>query len=264
MPFPESPRVIFQKNPLVEVICQLRFPPILEIGTRDPADFQNAIRSEYPLYAKEEDAPSFPKEIAALIAKLGSPNGVTHRFRTEDEKRTVSLTPNFVAVSETEYERWENFRETVKRAKAALEDTYHPAFYSRIGLRYRDVIDRSDLGLRDQPWHELVNKQLLGALGAPEVQNQVQQIRTHAVLKIDEVTEGFVRLQHGLGPTDEERHGDVYTIDADFYSAGKIGGGDILGILDRFRKVGGDLFRWAITPRLKAALEPRELEEGAG
>ena len=44
MPFPVTKRIIYKKNPLVEVICQLRFPPILSIDTEIPARFQGAIK----------------------------------------------------------------------------------------------------------------------------------------------------------------------------------------------------------------------------
>ena len=54
MPFPESERVVFRRNTLAEVICQLRFPPILEIAAKDPAAFQEQIRAEYPLYQRNQ------------------------------------------------------------------------------------------------------------------------------------------------------------------------------------------------------------------
>jgi hypothetical protein len=49
MPFPAAERVTFQKNPLNEVICQLRFPPILKIDHHEPGRmsmvFRSALRS---------------------------------------------------------------------------------------------------------------------------------------------------------------------------------------------------------------------------
>jgi uncharacterized protein (TIGR04255 family) len=47
MTFPEdSPRVIYGRNPLEQVICQIRFPTILKIDTELPAAFQEQIRSD--------------------------------------------------------------------------------------------------------------------------------------------------------------------------------------------------------------------------
>ena len=49
MPFPDAKRIIFRKNPLTEVVCQLRFPPILKIDAEVPANFQEAIRTEFEI-----------------------------------------------------------------------------------------------------------------------------------------------------------------------------------------------------------------------
>ena len=46
--FSNEPRFIYSSNQLGEVICQLRFPDILSIETKLPADFQDAIRAEFP------------------------------------------------------------------------------------------------------------------------------------------------------------------------------------------------------------------------
>jgi uncharacterized protein (TIGR04255 family) len=48
MKFPASQRVKHIRNPLMEVICQVRFPKILRIDAEVPVNFQEEIRSEYP------------------------------------------------------------------------------------------------------------------------------------------------------------------------------------------------------------------------
>ena len=50
MAFPEAPRVLYELNPLHEVICQLRFPPVLRIETEVPSGFQERIRASFPYY----------------------------------------------------------------------------------------------------------------------------------------------------------------------------------------------------------------------
>ena len=39
----QNKRVKYQEAPLVEVICQLRFPTILSINANEPVEFQEAI-----------------------------------------------------------------------------------------------------------------------------------------------------------------------------------------------------------------------------
>ena len=50
--FLDASHVQYRKPQLVEVICQLRFPAILSIGAKDPVDFQERIRREYPRYTR--------------------------------------------------------------------------------------------------------------------------------------------------------------------------------------------------------------------
>ena len=48
MLFSDHPRTHYRNAPAHEVICQLRFPSILTINRVEPADFQEAIRAEFP------------------------------------------------------------------------------------------------------------------------------------------------------------------------------------------------------------------------
>lgn len=50
MPFPQTERVQYKKSPLIEVISQLRFPPVLKIDSVSPANFQDEIRSDFPYF----------------------------------------------------------------------------------------------------------------------------------------------------------------------------------------------------------------------
>ena len=56
MLFSDRPRTHYEKPLAHEVICQLRFPSILTINSVEPADFQEAIRPEFPPYARRQDA----------------------------------------------------------------------------------------------------------------------------------------------------------------------------------------------------------------
>lgn len=261
MTFPQSPRVVFDRNPLAEVICQLKFPTILEIGAERPARFQNEIREVYPLY--EVGQPSLPKELAEIFTKLPIPqpaDGVTYKFLSESGDQLISLSPEFVAFTDKKYVRWERFSKEVERAKEALEGIYKPAFYTRIGLRYRDVIDKEALGLGEEPWEQLLWRPLTGLLSARDgIGAHVREIRTEAFIKIDEVDDGFATVRHGLGRTASGNR-EVYVIDMDFYTTERTLSEHVLGILQTFNRLNGNFFRWVITDKLRDALGPRELQ----
>ena len=262
MPFPESKRVVYRNNPLVEVICQLRFPTILQISATDPAGFQDRIRDGYPLYDRPQERQAFPKEIADILAHLPiprSPEDITHKFLVDDSSRSISLTPEFLAIAENNYLRWENFSREVMRAMEALEEEYHPAFYSRIGLRYVDVIDKVGLGLQNESWESLVNPAVVGILAERDLCESVRDIQGRALIELGEdvVAGAFANLRYGLTKLDAGR--EAYRFDVDLFTTERSTEADVARILDRFNQLAGHLFRWAITSKLEEALGPMEI-----
>ena len=55
MLFADNTRYSYVNSPLIETICQLRFPTILSIGSTEPAQFQEAIRGDFPKYAARQE-----------------------------------------------------------------------------------------------------------------------------------------------------------------------------------------------------------------
>ena len=111
MVYSDSPRVHYNKPQLAEVICQLRFPTILSIGAKEPADFQDAIRAMFPRYAARQEQPA--PRIAAMgtpSAKLETPAPITnYNFVSADGKWKLNLTNNFISLSTVAYPGWEEF-----------------------------------------------------------------------------------------------------------------------------------------------------------
>ncbi len=265
MPFPDSKRVVYGENPLTEVICQLRFPPILDISTVDPAEFQGHVRRLFPLYKKAGPGLSVglpaevPEQVQNIVTQFvqGGDVDTRHKFLTDDELRAITLTRDFVAVTDRRYVTWEKFKGDIELARNALEKVYEPAFYSRVGLRYKDVIDRSQLGLEEEPWDALLSEELIGSLLAAEnLRDRVRRVQTVAQISVDEVVGGYVILRHGLLDQTQDGEAQTYTIDADFYSEEREATKDVTASLDLFNGLAGRLFRWAIKDRLHEALRP--------
>lgn len=261
--FPKAERVLYGKNPLVEVVCQFRFPTILRIREGKLAGFQDIVRKDYPVYSAHE--PSFgvpsqiPKEFAAIIDQMNIPTPpefIVHRFSTKDSQRFISLREEFMALAETKYERWESFKGEIIKAESALRKVYEPAFYSRVGLRYRDIISRQKLELNGIEWQELLQKHIIAELGDEKVADAIRRIQTRVIMEIPDMPNGQITLNHGLiipNGGDEES----YLIDADFSVERKEGVDEPFKILDEFNRMAGGLFRWAIRERLHKAMQPR-------
>jgi uncharacterized protein (TIGR04255 family) len=256
MTFPKSDRVVYAVDTLDQVICQLRFPPILAIGSEPPSAFQERVRHEYPLYERTESIPAAP-EIANLLAQLPvkPPQTVSHQFSTADAARTITLTAEFLAVTETRYDEWPAFRPVLQFAQTALEEIYRPAFYTRVGLRYQDVIDQRALEIA-RPWADLLRASFAGLLGT-EFRDAVRELGEIVLLQLDGAEGAYVRLNHGLAQKADDGH-VVYLIDADYYREAQHEGSDVLALLDYFREEAGNLFRWAISDELRDALGQRD------
>lgn len=256
MTFPDLPRVVYRRNPLDEVLCQLRFPTILRIES-DLAPFQERVRSQYPLY--EEEAGPFaqlPPEIAQMLkGNFPGPAGV-RRFLSPDRLWTLAITREFLALSTRRYARWEEFRERLQHALGALLEIYGPAFFSRVGLRYRNVIRRPDIGVAQLPWDRLLRSYITAELSTP-ISEQVREAAHVLLLELDDGI-GKLLFRHGL-LKEEGRQDLAYSLDGDFYTDERTEIPDALERLDQFNREARRLFRWCITDDLHERLEPQRI-----
>jgi uncharacterized protein (TIGR04255 family) len=260
MTFPESPRIVYAADTLVEVACQLNFPPVLAIGTETPVALQERVRAVYPLYETVQPFGGAPPQLAALIERL--PNAPTqslqHRFSTADERSSITLGPQLLAITTSNYDEWPVFLQSIEAARAAVEDIYGPAFYTRVGLRYQDVIDPKAIGL-DATWADLLSPTILGFFGAaePEIRDAVRESGANVRLQLDGATDAMVHINHGLAQKDDNQD-RVYLIDADYFTDHRREAGEINELLGYFNTEAGRLFRWAITDTLRDALGRRD------
>lgn len=263
MPFPETKRVIYKRNPLDEVICQLRFPPILKIDAEVPAQFQEQVRRVFPSYSeKAEFKLRFSSELegppAEILGKmLGASDTKNHEFLSDDGEWKINLTRTFAALSTRRYQRWEEFSHMLALPVAALLDAYSPEHFTRIGLRYVNIIQRSKLEMPDRRWADLIKPHILGILAAPEVDGSVRNFESKFEVGLSD-GESAVRIRTSfVQPAD---NGEIrYKIDNDFFTSKKVEVGGMTDKLEFLNSRSGRLFRWAITDDLHRAMEPDEV-----
>ena len=259
MPFPTTDRVSYIHNPLSQVVCQLRFPGILKIEATLPVDFQESIRHEFPIFQERQRQPSaqVPTELEnALPPELRSllPRGSGYDFISADTEWQITLTRDFLSLRTSAYNRWEEFASRIKGPLTSLKQVYEPAFFTRIGLQYENLIRRSELDLPELAWSELIQPHLAGILSdsniGPEVEicTQVTTVRLKGNL-------GQVRIQHGLVMIEETKEA-AYLIDSDFFTDQRTEVGDETAILEHYHQKAGHLFRWCIKPLLHNTMGP--------
>ncbi|MGU3468078.1 TIGR04255 family protein [Methylobacterium sp. C33D] len=250
MKFPETDRVIYDNNPLAQVICQIRFPRILAIDDRIPADFQHSLGDQYPFVETKE-------VVHINFGETNQTKRTHYDFITEDKKYKVSLSSDAISIDTASYERWEVFSRHVDHAIRCLSKVYSVPVFTRIGLRYIDIISREKLGLKDLRWSDLIISSALGLLHEDAVPvEDVLELGAAYLFKIGEVDK--LTLRTGLGRSDKTKDEIIFVVDGDFFRDEPVKGiDDTLSVLRDFNKSAGSAFRWIIQQRLHDALGPK-------
>lgn len=257
MLFPETQRVTYKKNLLDRVICQLRFPPILRIDKESPVEFQDAIRKNFPEFQEKEEITlpqSMQQEVPFEVLRQIIPSEIkNYQFSSKEGFWTVNLTHTFVALITRKYKNWEEFKSKLDEPLKALNNSYEPAYFSRIGLRYVDIINRKVLGLEKFDWNELLQPYVLGLLSSTDVNKVVQRMEAKYEIRLNDESD-IARISTGLV---EQDNGEVcFMIDTDFFNTEKTDISNALNKLDFFHAHAFRLIRWLITDRLHDAMEP--------
>lgn len=220
----EIKRVRFKKKPLVETVCQLRFPPILRIDTEIPSAFQENIRKLFPIYNETTEIqtkvnlpnPDLQNVISNPITQTST--NKNHIFLSEDSTSRINLTRNFIALTDNNYDTWEAFYNTFRIIISHFETEYKPQFYSRIGLRYINVIVRSKIGLDPlHPWSNLIEKPFLGLLSS-DWEDQVGTFENTTEIRLQDKCMTTVKSLLVKDPNDLNNE-ICFMLDFDLYKA---------------------------------------------
>ena len=258
--FSHESRCIYRNHQLIEVICQLRFPEILSIGTTVPDKFQEAIRAEFPGYSKRQEMPA-PKLTGTpgnLTMQKQEPT-VNHQFVSADGAWRVNLTSKFISLSCSKYTCWEDFAGKLDKPLAAFIQIYKPAYFERVGLRYVNFISRGDLGLPTTPFRELIEPCWLGPLAEEDIR---EQNCSRSSLDVEMGIRGGCRVKVHAGPGMVKRNGQQdkevkFIFDQDLYMPGQVPVNLSAGALQTLHSQAFSIFRGAITEKLHDALEPK-------
>jgi uncharacterized protein (TIGR04255 family) len=127
------------KSPLVNVLAQVRFPPVLAIHEAVPL-FQNRLRRDgFPRFRKSE--------LQQVTLGPGTAKAETNPrwdFLDRDKTSVVTLTNDFVILQTNAYSRFEDFAERLTAVLALLSEFVEIDLVERIGLRYVDLVRPAD------------------------------------------------------------------------------------------------------------------------
>ena len=190
-----APRFTLERHQLAQVICQVRFSPVLRLHQQEEiAPFQEEIREQYPGFSAEP-----------AVALTITPQGVVqqdsgtrnYRFVDPDASVVLVLGVDFVAIETREYVAIEDVIERIRDAVSLVERLYRPAQRTRLGLRFTNELRFQPDNLQTQV-REALNPQLLGPLGDPEVAPAVET--TQSVIHLRTQAGNMLQVIHGLSP----------------------------------------------------------------
>ncbi|MBW4635463.1 MAG: TIGR04255 family protein [Iphinoe sp. HA4291-MV1] len=177
--------------PLVRVIAQVRFPPILSIEKKDfVGSFQEAIREKYPILQPEQTQ-GFAFGPQGVVQTAPQ---VTWRFVDTTNSWRVSLAPNFVALETTAYSSRSDFLEHLESVLVALNESFNPKIIERFGLRYIDRL----VGQNLKDISSLVKPEIAG-ITAAEFKEYIHQTINECLFVIPDGGEQMI-ARWGLMP----------------------------------------------------------------
>lgn len=135
--------VPLRQAPLVRVVAQLRFPPIVSVGKAEfVAPFQEALRRRYPILRPES---GFVPILGPMMGLPPPSSGVVWRFHDKADGWRVSLSSDFVALDATAYEDREDFFQRFEEVLVALQELTQLSVYERLGVRYINRVRGAEL-----------------------------------------------------------------------------------------------------------------------
>ena len=252
----DQPHVHYNKNQLLEVICQIRFPAILKIDSEAPARFQDQIRRDFPRYYVRQERVIQPSQGSEPPQTVVVNN---HNFVSADGTWKINLTKEFFSISTVRYTNWEQFARKLDLPFAQFIQTYQPAYFSRIGLRYQNAFSREALQMEDMPWRDLIEPHFLGILSLEDA-NEAAIHKSSTEIEMQLPNGCYLKAHSGPGTIKrsdgkgEDQH--RFILDEDLFLSGQYSAAQVAWSLQQLHENAFRVFRGGITQLLHSALEP--------
>jgi uncharacterized protein (TIGR04255 family) len=245
--------VVFDNPPLMAVVCQVKFSPILSLMSEaGVAGFHEAVRRTYPAMNRHD---------SASIAVQGQSMGVTKQppvwqFREEpnDKRWVVGLAVDSVSIETDSYTDFDEFVGRFAVVLAALQQTLRPSATTRVGLRKINELSHPAVE-RPSDWARFVRPEVLGILTERNLPAPIAG--AFAEVRFDDAGENVLAVRHGLDPDPDKRL--QYFLDLDYFTERPFDVDPENGICDLLRHFSNgitNLFHWVVGEDLKLSYSP--------
>lgn len=154
-----SAKTSYKRNFVKKAIIEIRFPILMELGNPSPpAFFVKGIRK------------LFPNHVGASSINLSRSgdldNSTVHVFRSANNRFQVSLRTSMITIeTEGTYSGFEKLKEAAFLVINSLMPVIETDFFTRVGLRYINVIECKSL-----PWDGWIRKELVAPVASGDFQ----------------------------------------------------------------------------------------------
>ena len=265
MKIKSSEKFMYAKNPLIQVLAQIRFDRCQSLMS-GPTEAQKRV------FANSGFVTETIEQSASIQIEFGSNAGestppiapipIVFHYGAVDEQSKLSVCADFIAVSCTKYVDWTQFKSLLLPAFTGFAELNTHLKVNRVGLRYRDLIERENLGLQGVPWSELLAPIICGVFGAEDFfqddlieEAGVEQQVTQVLLNF---RESKLLLQSALLRSTGEQPTQAVLIDTDFYRElpEKTASSMVGNIIESLHKNADAAFRCCIKEKLHVAFGP--------
>ncbi len=256
MHFDPCERKEYEQNILFEVVFQARFPEIMKISSEEPASFQDIVRKEgYPESGVSNS--NLPQDIPEEFKKMIS-SDKEFLFFSEQKDWQVSLARNFVALScKGDYLNYSDFRDRLEKVLRTFYKVYQPSYFTRIGLRYRNIANKSLFPIDGLTVREFIPEYIFPELKMKIVKD-IKALEKFSQFEDDDIKANVLHaLVNASGTFGQKQisNEESYLIDIDCFCENKIKEiNDVLTKCDGFKKTEWDIFQWSVTKELRGAM----------
>ena len=147
---------------------------------------------------------------------------------------------------------------------AAFIETCQPSYFSRVGLRYMNALNKDAVGLEESSWRELIAP---GYLGLMADEDSARQNFIKCEQTVTATMPGGAKANIKCGPgllrkvdnrTRQVEELKVFLLDLDVFFDGKMPLGQVAGALNIVHDNAGSLFAGAVRRPLLDAMEPMD------
>ncbi len=238
--FPTKEEIKLGRPPLDEVICQVKFAPVLRIAKELPIEFQESIRDRFPGLNIEQGVlvqiPGFGSTQQPVI----DPTPKIYRFISLDGKTNVSLATDFFALSTKKYTHWQNFKRDFAVIYQKVEEIFRPGFVNRIGLRFVNRFTLRNTGSKDiNELLDLFRPELTCLIRADAWRTPIE------LLSQIQLEDGKAKLaiRTGFG---KEKNEPFFVLDFDYYEEGQKSADGVVRSIEEYHSRIYDAFRWCL------------------